>query len=117
MRRRSVLGMAAMAGLGGIVPVSRGAQAAPLSPEMQFLSEYMAAAATMLLPSDAAEQARFHILDTLAAIVSGSRLAPGQALVAASPPRIHKLEGMLDKVAVAVALGVDRGRDIRGCVG
>ena len=81
MRRRDVLGMAAMAGLGGIAPVARGAQAAPPSPEMQFLSDYMAAAAGMLLPSDVAEQARFHILDTLAAIVSGSRLAPGQAAI------------------------------------
>ena len=81
MRRRSVLGMATMAGLGGLAPVARAAQAVPTSPEMQFLSEYMAAAPGMLLPSDAAEQARLHILDTLAAIVSGSRLAPGQAAI------------------------------------
>ena len=58
MRRRSVLGMTAMAGLGGLAPVARGAQAVPPSPEMQILSEYMAAAAGMLLPSDAAEQGR-----------------------------------------------------------
>ena len=79
MRRRTLLRMAATTGLAGLPPLARGAGAEPPSREMQILSDYMAGAASMLLPADAAEQARLHILDTLAAIVSGSRLAPGQA--------------------------------------
>ncbi|HEX2351934.1 MAG TPA: MmgE/PrpD family protein [Xanthobacteraceae bacterium] len=46
---------------------------------MQTLSDYMAAAASRPLPDEAAEHAKHHLLDTLASIVSGSELLPGQA--------------------------------------
>jgi 2-methylcitrate dehydratase PrpD len=49
--------------------------------EITALSEYMRAAAERDLPADAAEQAKHHLLDTLAAMISGSELLPGQAAV------------------------------------
>lgn len=45
------------------------------------LSNYMAAARTRELPDAVAEQAKHHILDTLAAMVSGSELPPGRAAI------------------------------------
>jgi 2-methylcitrate dehydratase PrpD len=46
------------------------------------LSAYIAQAAARLLPAEVAERGRHHILDTLAAMVSGSRLAPGRIAIA-----------------------------------
>lgn len=55
------------------------AQTPAVSPEMVALSAYMAGAATRPLPAEVAEQAKHHLLDTLASMLSGSELAPGQA--------------------------------------
>jgi 2-methylcitrate dehydratase PrpD len=46
---------------------------------MQTLSDYMAAAGSRPLPDEAAEHAKHHLLDTLASMISGSELLPGQA--------------------------------------
>jgi len=46
---------------------------------MTALSAYMSAARTRALPAEVAEQAKNHLLDTLASILSGSRLPPGAA--------------------------------------
>ncbi len=46
---------------------------------MAALSAYMGAAATRALPAEIAEHAKYHLLDTLAAMISGSELPPGQA--------------------------------------
>jgi 2-methylcitrate dehydratase PrpD len=46
---------------------------------MLALSEYMAKAAARALPPEVLEHTRHHILDTFAAMISGSELAPGQA--------------------------------------
>jgi 2-methylcitrate dehydratase PrpD len=46
---------------------------------MQTLSDYMAAAGSRPLPDEATEHAKHHLLDTLAAMISGSELLPGQA--------------------------------------
>ncbi|MDQ1410291.1 MAG: hypothetical protein QOJ41_2026 [Acidobacteriaceae bacterium] len=46
---------------------------------MQQLSAYMAAAATRALPEEVSEKAKQHILDTFAAMISGSTLVPGRA--------------------------------------
>jgi 2-methylcitrate dehydratase PrpD len=46
---------------------------------MEALSTYMASAGTRPLSADVAEHAKHHLLDTLAAMLSGSQLAPGQA--------------------------------------
>src|SRR5262245_25884209 len=49
-----------------------------ISPLAQKLSEYIAGAADRPLPSAVAEKTRHHVLDTLAAIISGSRLKAGK---------------------------------------
>ena len=46
---------------------------------MTALSSYMSAAASRALPPDVEEQAKHHLLDTLASMVSGSELLPGKA--------------------------------------
>ena len=46
---------------------------------MNALSTYMAAAATRALPEEVTEHAKYHLLDTIAAMISGSDLPPGQA--------------------------------------
>ena len=46
---------------------------------MTMLAAYMSAARTRALPAEVAEQAKYHLLDTFAAMISGSKLPPGQA--------------------------------------
>ena len=46
---------------------------------MTTLSGYMAAAKDRALPAEVIEKAKHHILDTVAAMVSGSELPPGRA--------------------------------------
>src|SRR5205085_4019046 len=55
---------------------------AQISAPMRALSAYIARAPARRLPQAVAEKARHHILDTLAAMVSGARLAPGRAAIA-----------------------------------
>jgi len=49
------------------------------SKTMDVLSAYMSAARTQALSDEVAEQAKYHLLDTIAAMISGSELPPGQA--------------------------------------
>lgn len=80
MKRRSVLRLSALAGMGlGLPKVLLAAQASAPSPEMSALSLYMSEAAGRALPAEVVEHAKHHILDTLAAVISGSELPPGQA--------------------------------------
>jgi 2-methylcitrate dehydratase PrpD len=51
----------------------------PVSPIMEQLSAYMSAASTRALPEEVVEKAKQHILDTFAAMISGSGLPPGRA--------------------------------------
>src|SRR6201993_4085811 len=78
--RRKFLGTAAAATLGSL-PVRVFAEAAKPGPGkvMDALSAYMSAARSRELPDDVTEQAKFHLLDTIAAMISGSELPPGQA--------------------------------------
>jgi 2-methylcitrate dehydratase PrpD len=69
--RRSVLLSAAAA-----IPLR--AAVASISPGMSKLSAYMTEAGTGPLPQEALEKTKQHILDTFAAMVSGSELAPGR---------------------------------------
>ena len=48
-----------------------------VGPVMRKLSAYIAQALRRPLPADVAEHARHHLLDTLAAMISGTRLPPG----------------------------------------
>jgi 2-methylcitrate dehydratase PrpD len=55
------------------------AQSSSPEPVMDALTAYMSAAANRVLPAEAAEHAKHHLLDTLAAMISGSQLLPGRA--------------------------------------
>jgi len=50
-----------------------------VSPVMDKLSTYMSEASGRALPDEVIEKTKQHILDTLAAMISGSELAPGRA--------------------------------------
>src|ERR1700691_997804 len=50
-----------------------------VSPATARLSSYMSDARNQALPDEVVEQGKLHILDTFAAMVSGSELLPGQA--------------------------------------
>jgi 2-methylcitrate dehydratase PrpD len=66
----------------GILPGRLFAAAAEgIGPVMAELSAYMSDARNRALPEAAAEEAKHHILDTVAAMVSGSELPPGRAAI------------------------------------
>ncbi len=52
-----------------------------ISPVMRDLSGYIATARERNLPKEVAEKAKQHLLDTLAAMVSGTKLVPGEMAV------------------------------------
>src|SRR5579863_6235320 len=80
MNRRRVLQMTAIAAVGLSLPSKRvTAQESGVGSEMAALSDYMAGAHTRALPADVAEQAKDHVLDTIASLISGSDLPPGKA--------------------------------------
>jgi 2-methylcitrate dehydratase PrpD len=80
MNRRGVLDLTAMTAMGlAVSPARVFAQASGPGPVMNALSAYMSAAGTRALPAEIAEHAKHHLLDTLASMISGSELPPGQA--------------------------------------
>jgi len=99
-----VLGAATFPLRAGLAAQSGAAQsgAAPsgVSPVMTTLSAYMSAAGTRVLPAEVIEKAKRHILDTLAAMVSGSDLPPGRLAIKFA--RAHSGE----KVATVVGSNV-----------
>lgn len=85
---------------GGLAVIStRAARAAalPTSDVMVRLSAYMSEARNHSLPQEAAERTKEHILDTFAAMVSGSELAPGRFAIG------FALKHPGDKVATVAA--------------
>jgi 2-methylcitrate dehydratase PrpD len=84
--RRDALKAAGAVVAGAALPLRSPAAAGP-GPLITQLSDYMAEAASRTLPEEAAEQTKHHILDTLAAMVSGTQLPPGQ--VALKMARAH----------------------------
>ena len=79
--RRSALTRGALALSAAFLPGAT-LRAQVVSPVMAALSAYMAAAKDRALPADVAEKAKHHILDTFAAMISGSELPPGRAALA-----------------------------------
>jgi len=78
MNRRDVLRLAgAVTALG--MPARGFAQISGPGPIMSAVSAYMSAASARDLPAEIAEHAKCHLLDTLASMISGSELPPGQA--------------------------------------
>src|SRR5437763_5980276 len=84
----------------GISPRRVFAQGSGPARVMNTLSAYMGAAPTHALPEDVAEHAKHHMLDTIAAMISGSELPPGQA--AQRYIREHGGNGAVAVVASAV---------------
>ena len=77
LNRRAILRLAAAA-----LPARLALAAAqPVSPIMTSLSSYMSEARERVLPPEAVEKAKHHILDTFAAMISGSELPPGRAAI------------------------------------
>src|SRR2546426_2274221 len=80
-RRRLFKSAGAM--IAGIALPYRFARAAnPPSPAILKLGNYMAEAAGRALPDEVIEKTKHHILDTLAAMVSGTELPPGRVALA-----------------------------------
>ena len=71
MSRRALIGRGALALCAAAFPSVR-LRAQAISPMMTTLSGYMAAAKDRPLPADVVEKAKHHILDTFAAMISGS---------------------------------------------
>src|SRR6516225_3575670 len=78
-RRDMLQGVSAMAA--STLPSGRASGAQPVGPVMATLSAYMRDARARALPAEVIEKAKHHILDTLAAMISGADLAPGRAAI------------------------------------
>ncbi len=65
----------------GLLAASVALRGEPASPVMATLSEYMSGAPERALPEAVLQGAKHHILDTFAAMVSGSQLPPGKLAI------------------------------------
>src|SRR5258707_11013618 len=52
-----------------------------ISPVMRKLSAYIASVGARSLPADVREKTKHHVIDVLAAVISGSRLKPGKVAI------------------------------------
>ncbi len=93
-----------MGALGSAALVGRRALfAAEISPAMAALSAYMSEARSRALSAEAIEKSKQHILDTLAAMISGSELAPGKFAIRFA--RAHPSEKVATVAASDVVCG------------
>ena len=76
MTRRTVL-----QAIGAAIGATQALRTANAGQAMTTLSTYMSEAWNRPLPDDVIEKAKHHILDTFAAMISGSELAPGRAAI------------------------------------
>jgi 2-methylcitrate dehydratase PrpD len=81
MTRRSIIKRAGAAIAAAALPTKVTPAAQPASPVMIRLGNYMSAARDAALPPEVIEKAKHHILDTFAAMISGSELPPGRAAI------------------------------------
>jgi 2-methylcitrate dehydratase PrpD len=79
LSRRDLLQRAGWTVAAAALPAGVFAADAPISPVMAKLSTYMSEAGGRALPDDVVEKAKHHILDTFAAMISGSDLPPARA--------------------------------------
>src|SRR6202050_845350 len=78
LTRRSLLVSGAGVTIAAALPRGLSAADAEVGPIMDKLSQYMSEAGNRALPTVVVEEAKNHILDTLAAMISGSELPPGR---------------------------------------
>jgi hypothetical protein len=76
--RRTLLHSCALLAGASLLPAAR-SRAQAIGPIMEALSRYMAGARERPLPDEVIEHAKHHVLDTVAAMVSGTELLPGHA--------------------------------------
>jgi 2-methylcitrate dehydratase PrpD len=81
LTRRSLLQNAAWAAAASILPRFAAAAAHDISAVMEKLSSYMAEARNRSLPDNVVQETEHHILDTIAAMVSGAELPPGRMAI------------------------------------
>jgi len=81
LTRRALLQRTAWITAAATLPPVARITAADISPVMARLSTYMSEARNRALPDGVVEAAKHHILDTLAAMISGSELPPGRAAI------------------------------------
>ena len=89
--------------VGALSALSRRGFGGEISPAMGALSAYMSEARSHPLPAEAIEKTKQHILDTLAAMVSGSDLAPGKFAIRFA--RAHPEEKVATVAASDVVCG------------
>jgi 2-methylcitrate dehydratase PrpD len=79
--RRALIRLGGGLAAASALPAGRAfaADAGTISPVTLALSSYMSEAREKALPAEVLERAKHHILDTFAAIISGSTLPPGRA--------------------------------------
>src|SRR5580692_2635639 len=113
MTRRDALKYAgAFIAAAGLRAKAFAAEPAPVSPVMTTLSDYMSAAAERPLPDNVVEAAKHHILDTFAAMISGSDLPPGR--IALKFARAHTGEKVATVVGSAVLTGAIEAALVNG---
>ena len=93
--RRRVVSNGALVLGAALLPTARSNAQGTVGPVMAELARYMAAAAERTLPAEAIEHAKQHILDTIAAMVSGSDLGPGRVAL-----RFARAQGARGSAAV-----------------
>src|SRR5712691_11959698 len=81
LTRRSLLQSAAWTIAAATLPRGAELAAQDVSPVMAKLSTYMSEARSRVLPDKVVAETKHHILDTVAAMVSGSELPPGRQAI------------------------------------
>ena len=81
LTRRRLLQHAGWITAAAAFPQLARAAANDVSPVMEKLSTYMAEARNRALPDNVLQETKHHILDTIAAMVSGSELPPGRMAI------------------------------------
>ena len=80
-----------------------GAGPAVISPVTEKLAAYMSEARERSLPADVVENAKYHILDTFAAMISGADLPPGRTALKFAAA--HKGESVATVAASMITCG------------
>jgi 2-methylcitrate dehydratase PrpD len=78
LTRRNLLRRGAGMMAAATLPARAGAATEDVSPMMAKLSAYMSGAGGQALPDEVVQETKYHVLDTLAAMISGSELPPGR---------------------------------------
>jgi 2-methylcitrate dehydratase PrpD len=81
LTRRSWLQNSVWIAAASMLPRLAAAAAHEISPVMEKLSSYMAEARNRALPDNVVQETEHHILDTIAAMVSGAELPPGHTAI------------------------------------